>query len=228
MKVAVLFLFLIQILCPLSRADDPRSEAAWMKTGVGGMFPNFQRVTFSTFPDDKDIVAVNCQVSEDWTGGLLVFHHTGDRIDWFAKLPDAYLKGAGDYVMSCEWRHLDALNLTLLEVFDSSHTGNGSLWLFALEGHELRLVLDASRAVDRHHEHSSGGIPSVVSSRVFEGGQLNVEYPVPKGSKYEIVRLAGTEIALDDDDKVLSKKPILATWTWDLGKRVFVQTKSGD
>lgn len=108
-------------------------------------------------------------------------------------------------------------------MFDSTHMGNGSLWLFALDGRDLRVLLHTP-AVDRHHEHAQyGHPPPPPASTVFKDGQLGVKYRVPEGGEYEAVYLTGEIIEMDDDDKELSTKPYTETWTWNPDKRVFTR-----
>lgn len=229
MKIVILSIFLLQTAClPLTAgsdlADDPRSAKAWLKTGIAAQLSKLPSVTFATNPNDKNIAAVNCQVRENWTGTFLVIHHVGDTVDWCAELPEIYLN-SGEYVLTCKWVVLEKLQMTVLEVFTSTHMGNGSLWIFALEGRELRLLLN-TQAVDRHHEHSSGGLAHVKSSAVFEGGQLSVNYRAPGGGNAEEVYLSGKLITLDDDDRVIATKPYSETWKWDSNKRVFTPDRS--
>lgn len=201
--------------------DNPYSEETWLREGLAQQIPKFKRTTFRTHPEDKNITAINCETGLSWWGKARVLHHTGDKIDWIASFPASYLENCGDYVLSCEWRYLEKLQMWILEIFDSTHRGNGSLWLFALEGHDLRILLH-TRAVDSHHEHAQRGQPPTApASEVFRNGRLNVDYRVSEDIPQEAVYLTGTIVVLDDEDRELSIKPYTETWTWNAGKRIF-------
>jgi len=208
---------------PLLADNNPYAEEEWLREGVLREIEKFQRTTFAPHPEHKEILAVSAERAVSWWGILRVIHCTGDKIDWTASLPPAYQKNAGHYVLSLQWRYLDRLQLWVLEVFDSTHMGHGSLWLFALEDHELRVLLQ-TQAVDSHHEHAQRGQPlTEPASEVFRDGRLSVDYRVPEGAQHEAVFLTGTRVMLNDEDKELSTKSYAETWTWDSSKRIFTR-----
>ena len=205
------------ILVVISHADDsPESDQDWIREGLSAQLAKYERITFMPHPKQKSIVAAHCEGQISWWGQLQIFHHTGDTIDWIATFPNDY--HSNNYLVSFQWKHLKQLDLWVLEVFDSSHMGNGSLWLFTLDGHDLRLLLK-TRAVDCHHE---GARPNG-TSEVFRQGRLNVEYHVPEDKNFETVSLTGTIVVLDGEDREVNSRRYSETWTWDPGKRVFTR-----
>ncbi len=203
--------------------ENSFSEEAWLHEGVTAQAAKFKHFTLVPHPAQKGIVAANCEHEPSWWSALHVFHQTGDPIDWMASFPADYEPNC--YILSVRWVHLAALNLWILEVLDSTHMGNGSLWLFALEDHQLRTLLH-TRAVDRHREYSQRGQPlTEPASEIFRNGRLTVKYPRAKSAPYESVSLTGTVVLFNAEDRELSTHPYAESWTWDSAQRIFTKAR---
>ena len=142
-----------------------------------------------------------------------------------AKLPEQYAKDKAHYLLSLDWHYLRKLRIWVLQVFDSTHHGNGSLWLFTLDGRDLRLLLHASAVgtcwSDPHLNLSVEG-----GDAWFLGEHLCVAYPVLRSAACESVVLTGTVAVADEaDNKVLSTEPYTETWKWDRHKRIFIRVQ---
>jgi hypothetical protein len=198
---------------PVLGADNPYAEESWLREGLAAQIPKFKRATLTPSPGQKGIVAANCETDLAWHGELRVFHQTGDKIDWIASFPPFYLKNENSYILSCDWHYLSTLNMWVLEVFDSSHKGNGSLWLFALEGHEMRVLLQ-TQAVGSLWEKLPKDLELPLQGRaIVRGAHLSVDYQVPAGAEHEAVSLTGTIAVLDQLDKEVSTASYKETWT---------------
>lgn len=217
MIILVLQTFLV-VGCPDAYADE-----TWMREGLAQQIEKFQRTTFMPHPASKGLIAANCESDLSWWGSVRVFHHEGDQIDWMATFPKDYTQNCGHYVLSCKWRHLEKLSRWVLEVFDSTHMGNGSLWLFELEGHDFRLLLHTN-ARGRFLEPPPASVIANGQTRLIEEHLIS-DYHTPDGASAsaESVFLTGTLAILDQEDKEVSRKPYAETWTWDVSKRVFAQ-----
>ena len=219
--IAAFGLICVLLGSPVFGADNPYTEENWLREGLVAQIPKFKRTTFTPHPEQNGIVAANCETTLAWHGALRVFHQTGDKIDWFASFPPSYVQHTTDYILTCDWHHLDKLNMWILEVFDSSHKGNGSLWLFALEGHEMRVLLQ-TQAVGSLWAKLPKDLVLPIGGRTWVRGEhLNVDYQIPAGSEHEAVSLTGTIVVLDDLDKEVSTTSYKETWTWDSSKRIF-------
>ncbi|HEX8297200.1 MAG TPA: hypothetical protein VF593_12930 [Chthoniobacteraceae bacterium] len=221
MKVTIIALLLLQAASSFG-ADDPYSEADWLGQGFAQQIPKFKRTTLTPHPERQGIIAANCETSLSWWGRLQVFSHGGDKIEWVASVPESYAHGRGHYVLSCEWRYLEKLQMWILEVFDSTHMGNGSLWLFALEEQNLRLLLHTTARGQFLKPPANLVVPAEGERRLVEP-RLNVDYKSADGgaADAEAVFLSGTIAALDATGNTQSAKPYLEMWTWDASRRVF-------
>jgi len=203
--------------------ENPFSDDAWLREGVARQVTKYKHIDFSPHPADKHLVAANCETDPSWWGDLMVFHRTGDKVDWIAKLPKAYTENAGCYILSCKWRHLEKVDRWFLEVFDSTHKGNGSFWLFSLEDQELDLLFRATamgRCFDATPEDLQipfGGDAS------FRDPHLAVSYQVPKGGKFEDVILTGAIIVTSIDGKKTKVHPYTARREWIEKAETFVR-----
>lgn len=207
-------------------ADNPYSDDAWLREGLARQISQFKRVTLTPHPGYKGIVVANCEKDLAWWGRPIVFHHTGDKVDWIASFPAAYTEQAGHYVLSCNWRYLEKLQLWILEIFDSTHMGNGSLWLFTLKGRDLRPLLHTTARGRFLKPPPDLDIPALGETRLHQE-HLTADYRVPTGAKEdaEAVFLTGTIVAFDAEGKEHSTRPFKETWTWNSEERVFTQSK---
>jgi hypothetical protein len=195
-----------------------------LREGLALQIPKFKRTTFTPHPERNGIVAVNCEIAPFWWGRLRVFHHAADKIDWIASEPASYLENRGHYVLSCEWRHLEKLQMWVLEVFESTHMGNGSLWLFALDGRALRVLLHTTARGKFLQPPPDLVVPQLGETHLVED-HLSIDYRAAEGAAAEAIFLTGTIAALDSKGRQQSTKPYAETWTWDATKRVFSRTQ---
>jgi hypothetical protein len=188
------------------------------------------RATFAPCPNDKSIVAAHIEEKTvNWWGYLEVFHHTGNHVDWVAKLPKGYTANCGHYLLSCSWVYLEKLDRYALEVFDSTHRGNGSYWLFALEGQELRVLIH-TWGVDSHNEDVDVFPDSKEFARkdgrldtrgtVILNGRLDPEYKVAN-DRQEVI-LTGTIVTMLNQ-KAVSSREYSETWVWNPKSREFAR-----
>lgn len=205
----------------LCRADPATENREWVEGNVTSMFADFQSTTFFPNPEKKNLLAVYCERDPAWWGHLRVFQHTGDKIDWAATFPAEYLEQRGHYILSCRWKRFKQLESDVIELFESSHMGNGSLWLLELKDREFRVLLHTS-AVGRYWSTAPElEIPFEGEAR-FAGPHLDVSYPTPEGADQEMVKLTGTISVRDSEGKEVHQRPFSETWTWDEAKRCFV------
>lgn len=225
MKTSLLIVLSFLALPGFAR-DDASSDEAWLRLGFSKQLGKFKSTTLVPHPGESGIVAASCETDPSWWGSVYVLHHTADQVNWVATFPKEYRQNHGHYILSCQWRRLEHLGLWVLEIFDSTHMGNGSLWLFSLEGPDLRLLLHAT-ARGRYLEPPADlKVPPLAETRLIEE-HLHADYhPTVNGTaNAEAVHLTGTIAVLDQEDKELSRAPFTEVWTWDAGKRVFIQTR---
>jgi len=189
------------------------------------------RTTFAPYPRDASIIAAHVESKESWFGYLHVFHHTGSHVDWVAKLPKEYEDNCGNFLLSCSWVYLEKLDIYALEVFDSTHRGNGSYWLFALEGRELRVLIN-TWGVDSDNEdrdftpprkHPKDGTHPTRGT-VILNGRLNAEYKVESNSQ-EVV-LSGTIVTMMNL-KAVSSREYAESWFWNPKSHAFNRLSQG-
>jgi hypothetical protein len=225
MKAPIFALSLLMVSRAFA-ADDSSSHDEWLSEGLARQISKFKRITFTPQPEDHGLVAANCESKLSWWGELRVFHHTGDQIDWMASLPPVYAENCGHYVLSTTWEYLEPLQMWILEIFDSTHMGNGSLWLFTLEGHELRSLLHTTARGRFLKPPPDLLIPPMGGTHLVEE-HLNIDYRISDDARSPAIVLTGTIAALDAGDRPQSTKPFIETWIWDSSQRVFIH-KGGE
>jgi hypothetical protein len=124
------------------------------------------------------------------------------------------------FIVSVAWRQFKRPNLTVLEVVTNSHMGNGDLWLFALQGHQLRPLLNAPALGIADSPALRKDLP-VGRTKFTE--PVAIHYPHPKGGGPATVKLTGT-VAVEDTntDHLLVRKRICQIWIWDAKDRIFL------
>ncbi|MCB1211606.1 MAG: hypothetical protein KDK97_19940, partial [Verrucomicrobiales bacterium] len=150
------------------------------------MLPDFESVSFYAHPDDNELVAAYCEHEKQWWGELRVFHHTDDEIDWKVSFPKQHDEEHGHYVVSCQWLKLSISDKPLLAVIESTHRGNGSLWLFELQDTTFKVLLKTSVRGQYWGPPEIFGIP-LNGEAHFDKDKLLVSYPVLEGQKNEAV-----------------------------------------
>ena len=224
LEFCCLLQFLILAAPTNANPDLATPDRKWIHESITSQLAKFQSTTILPHPKQKNLLAMYCERDPKWWGHLRVFQHTGDKVDWAATFPDIYLKQRGHYIRSYRWVQLEKLDKCVLELFESSHMGNGSLWLLELKGREFQVLLQTS-AVGRYWSTSPElGIPLEGEAR-FAGNHLNASYPIPNGADHEAVRLTGQISVTDSEGKEVHQRPYLETWTWDDAKQCFAKSQ---
>ncbi|MCB1276552.1 hypothetical protein [Prosthecobacter sp.] len=187
--------------------DTLFDEPLWARDGLTRSTNAFARVTRVPHPEDATVSALHCERESRWWGRLLVVRRDGDNVKSFVPLPQDYLDGAGHYVRDLSWRKIRDVGW-VLQVFTSTHRGNGSLWLLEFKDGRSRTLM-TTRAVADNYE------------RWFDRGQLQIEHLDGDVSKPIALRLHGIEHIINEAGCQLDKK-VDEQWVWDGAKRVFV------
>lgn len=206
---------ILLIVNTLLAEDDYRfrfSDEVWLRDGIAKASANLEKVTQVPHPKDNSIVALNCEYQEQWNGRPRVIHRTGDRVDWVAEFPVEFRDLYNGYVVSLRWVYLRGPDIWALELFDSSHRGNGSITLFALEERKLRILMH-ERAVDRDR---GGG--QWQTTQIFEGGMLRADYGEDWAELSGKVQIVDNE---SEELRLIGYYPVYGLWKWDTGSRVF-------
>ncbi len=173
------------------------ADQAWTTESISAQYGNFQRITIHPCPSESSTLAFYCETEPAWWGDLRVFKQAGDRVEWAAAFPQEYAEACGHYVVSCRWMSLDVVGNPVLEIFDSTHMGNGSLWLLELRERKLRVLLHAAvRGRCAGMETQPGLSPDWEVK--FAGEHLKVDYQNPEGSAGPVtVSLSGSLLLSD-------------------------------
>lgn len=211
MRSPLLILLLLASVSTLFAETGDIDEAKWKQDGLTKSSSVFAQVTRAPHPDNKAISALHCETEADWWGKLVVVRHDDDVVRGFLTLPDDYLQGAGHYVRSFSWHRLREVGW-VLQVFTSTHRGNGSLWLFEIEGDRLRTLMTARAVADN-------------DECWFDHGQLQVEHLDGDVTKPISLRLHGIEHRVDEFARKTERK-IEEHWVWQDKQRMFVTQPS--
>lgn len=200
-------------------ATEPKPEGV-PKT-VAGVIDGVPTVTFTSCPDEPQIVAAYSEREPQWWGRLQVFHRKGDSIAWEYAFPEGYEEYRGHYVVRFRWVQLKQIAKPVLEVIESTHMGNGSLRIWEVEGRKLRLLLDTTVRGRFWSVPEAFGVPVNGEAR-FEGDHLQVEYRRAADEALDVVSLTGTVAIQDLEERTLPSRRFEQICVWDAAKRIFV------
>jgi hypothetical protein len=209
-------LLVFLLLTPCSFAEEQTTA----KTLSDLVFDS-PRVEFFRHPSDKEIVAAYSESQPEWWGDMSVFHHGEGKIDWEFKFPAMYEEWHGHYVVSCQWVTLTQIKSPVLELIESTHRGNGSIFLFELQGRELRLLLHTKVRGQLFDDLETFGVPPNGTAHI-KGEQLKVTYAKMDRQEPEAVILSGTLEIADLAERKLPDKKYEQKCLWDAEKRMFV------
>lgn len=204
------------LLSPCSLAEE--QTAAKTLTDLVSDSP---RVEFLRHPSDKGIVAAYSENQPEWWGDMSVFHHSEGKIDWEFKFPAMYDEWHGHYVVSFRWITLSQVKSPVLELIESTHRGNGSIFLFEVQGRELRLLLHTKVRGQLFDDLDAFGVPPNGTAYIKED-HLKVEYAKIDRKEADAVILTGTLEIADLAERKLPDKKYEQKCQWDVEKRMFV------
>jgi hypothetical protein len=130
------------------------------------------------YPRNVPLQRLECSRDDRWWGTGVVFCVQDDRISTVCELEEM----SGAFVQSIRSLSLRGFVNPLIEVLDSSHRGNGSLFLYELVDNHARLLLKTC-AVDFEHDWE-----------VLQGGVLERSYCDLNFDGYTDVVLYGTAL----------------------------------
>src|SRR5436189_127705 len=84
-------------------------------------------ITPQPMDKDFDLVAAICDHLQEWSGFFGVYHLSGDRVDWQARVDHEPWEQS---IRSLRAVRLNGFSKPLLEVTGISHMGNGKLYLY--------------------------------------------------------------------------------------------------
>lgn len=128
-------------------------------------------VEIHPFQSDSSICFVNLIAEKDWWEELTIVKYQNKELEWevnFDKKPIA------QSILSFREVKMNGLQGLFFEVFDQTHQGNGSYYLYQLDGSKAKLLL-STQAVDAHIELDVSKNNSIYS-QIFKDGQLFSEY----------------------------------------------------
>lgn len=164
-----------------------------------------QHIAVSAVAGDPSVVVAVCEWDPSWWGTFGCFGFVDGQIAWQATAAEEPTEQS---ILSVRGFTHPEFAGPLIEVLGITHVGNGSLYLYVLEGRRLRLLMK-TRAVDCHW----GG-----DGLVFRDKALRIDYRDVSGDGRMDVVLTGTIDMLTGDERV--------SISWPCAK-VFVQQASG-
>ncbi|MCC6741168.1 MAG: hypothetical protein IT452_19160 [Planctomycetia bacterium] len=178
-------------------------------------------IELTPVPGAPDVVLARCDVIPGWDGFFAVYGIRGGRVEWQARCdrePD------GAFIRQVRAITLKGFVDPVIEVYDETHCGNGSLRLYLLRGRTLAQLF-ATRAVDDNDS----------DSLVLENGVLFSEYRDLDGNGHDDVILSGVlrgegwaAAGSGADDKnadLSSATPCREEFRWDSAQGKYVQNE---
>lgn len=179
-------------------------------------------IELSPVPGSPEVVLARCDVIPGWDGFFAVYGTRSGRVEWEATCdsePD------GQFIRQVRAITLKGFAGPVIEVYDETHCGNGSLHLYVVRGRAL-VHLFATRAVDDNDS----------DSQVLENGILSTEYRDLDGDGYDDIILSGVlrgegwpdaGSGADDKEADLSPAtPCREEFRWDSARAKYVENES--
>ena len=183
---------------------------------AGALDVTLERVELSRFEEDADLYVALFDWQARWWGDFVVFCAADGELRWTAVVSEED-EPAANYGVSARGFRLPGFPDPLVEVFWSSHMGNGSLYLYEVRDRSLHLLLETT-AVDNHW----GG-----DGCIFRGGTLSASYQDVDGDGLSDLTLSGfmDRLTLDADGDpaggVSASVPVRQTFLWKADRRTF-------
>ena len=174
--------------------------------------------------DCDSLYFVKYYEEKDWFEWFKVFCIKNDKILWTVE-PDSAIKGKmGMRTRSGRIFKLSNLDAPILEIFDASHQGNGSMYLFKIHSNKLTLVFEEEHAVDFNYE-MSGFYQD--SSQVFKNGRLSPYYnDINNDGFLDLILKDSVQTYKHDEfdtEKLISTHLFERRFLWDKRKQTFVE-----
>ena len=217
MRSIVFILFLVT--SGLRAEDVFTNDRDWVGEAISEQYAKFKSVSIYPCPSDKTLLAAYCEYDEAWWGHMRVFKQSGDRVVWAATFPDEYINERGHYIVSSRWKSFPMMENPVLELIESSHMGNGSLWLLELNGREFRVILHTSVRGRFWSTEPEFEIPPNGEAK-FEGEHLKIEYLTTEPDTVT-VQLTGQLSITDMQGKKQPSCNFYQVCKWNSAKKIF-------
>ena len=184
---------------------------------------SFQQVDVLPNPDDPNIFAV---LWDDgfWFKSLRVLRFEHGNISWSAVLQREDDWG-DNAILGAQWVKMPKIGMTALEVYTSSHRGNGCFLLERLKGKKLQCILSA-RSISRYAYNQPQHDPNCDQTNWSEQTEMKGKIVSPGNDDYEEVVVAGDVSFFDDAGKLIGRRPVDELYRWNAGKRKFQKNAS--
>lgn len=215
-SLAIILLFAVSRL----RAEDASTtNRDWVAEAISAQYAKFKSICVHPCPSDRTLLAAYCEIEEAWWGHMRVFKQSGDRVEWAATFPEEYIKERGHYVISSNWTWFPMMENPVLELIESTHIGNGSLWLLELKGRNFRVILHTPVrgqfwSTEPEFEIPAGG------QAMFVGSHLRIEY-LRSETDAVTIQLSGQLSITDMQGKKEAACNFHQVCKWNVDRRIF-------
>ena len=166
--------------------------------------------------DDSSLFIAILVYQPNWWEDICVLKFQNPKIIWKAKfdtLPTA------QSIRSARQIALKGNPNLLIEIFDQTHAGNGSYYLYELIDQKLKLIAQTN-AVDKHKDGFTG---IQGNSTIFKNEQLKPIYADVNKDGFDDVVLKGTIQIIDDDDVVLQQHKCQKVLLYNKKEKLFIE-----
>jgi hypothetical protein len=178
-----------------------------------------ERVKVRAVEATNDLYVAICDTQREWWGEFRCLQYRAGKVTWTASYADESAAPTEQSIRSARGFRLPDFEGALVEVFGTTHMGNGNYYLYELRAKKLHLLV-TTVAVDSHDD-----------GRVIRGGALKAEYhDVNADGRVDII-LSGTIDYYGDRD-ALNGPPRRSSrcrkvLLWDRSKGRFVEDVAG-
>ncbi|MGE5417001.1 MAG: hypothetical protein ACM3UZ_09590 [Acidobacteriota bacterium] len=188
------------------------------------------------YPDDNIYVAV-IENQKDWWEFVYLCYMKDGKVASIKLLasPD---DDAGYDILSLRFAKLKGFNNSLIEIYNKTHMGNGSFYLYELNSGKPNLILDTF-AVDYNYEGSGyykGDVFQYNISTLIKNEKLDVQYRDMNNDGYDDVILTGiVEYYKDSDEEwahdvytgeLVNTEPWEKVFLYDITKNRFIKDET--
>ena len=158
-------------------------------------------VEIKQFKQDESLFFVLKIQEQGWFETLEIYKYQDGKILWQAAFNPSM---NGQSIESFRDIKISGLDQICIEVYDISHKGNGSIYLYTLNNQILTRLLD-TYALDTNFDYNYNELGY---SRLFKGGKLKVKYKDINQDQIADIILYGKAQIYGKNEKIVKKYPV--------------------
>jgi hypothetical protein len=183
----------------------------------------FEKVEVFPKPDDPKVFAILWS-DGFWFKSVRVLRFEHGRILWSAVLSPGNVWG-DHCVLNARWVRMPGIGITPLEVYTSTHRGNGDYLLEQVKGDKLACLLSAE-STSRYAYDVPRHVPKCNRDLMSESVERKGKFISVANGTYERVVVSGEISFFTEDEKLAVRQPLRQVFRWNAATGQFQEDVS--